>query len=144
MSNLEVSMQLNRDKRTDRAQVNRFFNLAIADMSICAGERRISNLGKTFFKIKASDVTGVHIGTQLTIVFRPRDKFMRIQIYRDPAGPAGAAVVAGKLAERLAAAYHLQLSESTFGSKKYADCVADFRAQGYGNVLQKVSIVYTP
>jgi hypothetical protein len=144
MSRLEVTIQLNKDKRPDKAQVDRMFKLFIADMGIGISGGSVGNIGKTMFKIKANDVTGVDINTPVTVTFRPRDNFMRIQIFRDPDGPAGAAVVAGKLAERLAAAYHLQLGENTITSKRRADCIADIQAQGWNGEFQEILAEYTP
>jgi hypothetical protein len=143
MSRLEVGIQLNKDKRPDKAQVGAMFNRVIADMGISIGGCSVSSIGRTFFKIRANDVTGVDIDTQVTVAFRPHDNFMRIQVFRDPDGPAGAAVVAGKLAERLAAAYHLQLGQNTITSKRRADCIADIQAQGWNGQFQEIVAEYT-
>lgn len=144
MSRLEVTIQLNKDKRPDKAQVGTMFNLFIADMGIGTGGFSVGNIGKTMFKIKANDVTGIDLDTLVTVLFRPRDNFMRIQIFRDPDGPVGAAVAAGKLAERLAAAYHLQLGVNTITSKRRAACIADIQAQGWNGKFQEILAEYAP
>ena len=144
MSRLDVTIQLNKDKRPDKAKVGSMFNLLLADMGIGVGGFSVGNIGKTMFKIKANEVTGVDLDTPVTVVFRPQDNFMRIQIFRDPDGPVGAAVVAGKLAERLSAAYHLQLGTNAITSKRRAACIADMEAQGWNGIFQEILAEYTP
>jgi hypothetical protein len=71
---------------------------------------------------------------------------LNILVQRHPDGPVAAALVAGKIGERLSQAFGFRALEGGFvESKKYADAVAHIpTAGGWGGVFKEVSAIFTP
>jgi len=148
VSKIEIKITLNNGQRLDKGAASAAFMRYLAQLGVRTDGGKVSSLGSQH-KFKARGVTGMDLGTTASATYRTAAEpdgqgELMIQVFSDPGGPAGAAEVAGKLAERLAVAYGLELSAGTGQNEKWAAAVAKFPATGLNGQFREVAAVYTP
>ncbi len=149
MSKIEIKITLNDGQRLDKELVARAFMRHLAQLGARTDGGKVSSFGSQY-KFKAKSVTGVDLGAMTGVNYRPgpdpdQPGMLTIQVFSDPGGFEGAAVTAGKLAERLAEAYGLDLSNGTARHEKWAACVSTIPAvSGPNGQFSEVAAIYTP
>ena len=140
--NLQVLARLG--SKPDLAAAKAAFAKAAAEMGIAYGACQIDNAGRTL-RIRAQDVTGItDVDTPVTAEFTPSARVLTIKIARHPGGFEAAAEMSGRLAERLAAAFGLQLGQGTAKPKRRCACAAAIPAVGPASPVVTIAADFTP
>lgn len=149
MSKIEIKITLNDGQRLDKGAAAVAFMRHLAQLGVQTDGGKVSSFGSQY-KFKAKDVTGADLGAVTGVNYRPAAEpgqpgILKISVFSDPGGFEGAAMTVGKLAERLAGTYGLELSNGTARPEKWAACVSKIPAtSGLNGQFREVGAIYTP
>jgi hypothetical protein len=149
MSKIEIKITLNDGQRLGKGAAATAFMRHLAQLGVQTDGGKVSSFGSQY-KFKAKGATGVGLGTLTGVNYRPAAEpgqpgRLKISVFSDPGGFEGAAVTAGKLAERLAGAYGLELSSGTARPERGSGCVSEIpAASGLNGQFREVGALYIP